>query len=282
MTDKKSSGKKDPQNKLSTKEENDFLKAKLNAEHGGQFGEISSDLPGEVENQWLKNIEAFEKAHENLVYKKVYEVIGKPEFKKAEALKDHEISNELKKILKLLEDKNINIDFIGDYDGKVKYKFITEELFEEEMTVVAVPGMYSCYIYEEFHPNPLLDAQDAIEEIIDGINKKFNADYATWRFHEDGIIDSNKQVIDRKEVDKRYALLQNSIKAIEVCQLGAGKIEMESEHKAIFTNQIHYRYKMDMEKTWTEIKGTIRLELQPSSYANMWSVTKMEFPGIEI
>lgn len=282
MPNKKSSGKQDKQNKLSTNEENDYLKAKLNAEYGSQFSESSSELPEDVENQWLKNMEAFEKAHENPQYRKVYDIIGRPDFKKAATLTKKEISSELERILQLLDDHNIVIDFIADYEDKVKYRFITEELFEKEMTVVDVPGMYSCYIYEEFHPNPLLDAKDAINEIINGINKKSKAHFATWRFHENGIIDSKGHWIDSKEIDNRYTLLQNSIEVIEIDHLGEGAIELESENKAVYTNQIHYRYKMDGAPTWTEIKDTLRLELQPSEYASMWSITKMEFPGIKL
>ena len=45
--------------------ENEFLKMKLMLEHGGQFGELdedgNTDLPPEIENEFLNSVMAFEK-----------------------------------------------------------------------------------------------------------------------------------------------------------------------------------------------------------------------------
>jgi hypothetical protein len=63
--------------------ENEFLKLKLMLEHGGQFGEMEEDsnteLPPEIENQFLNNVLAFEKQFSEHKVIKVYDKIGRPQ-----------------------------------------------------------------------------------------------------------------------------------------------------------------------------------------------------------
>src|SRR6185295_10150780 len=60
--------------------ENEFLKMKIMLEHGGQFGELeedgNTDLPPEIENQFLNNVLAFEKQFSEHKVVKVYDKIG--------------------------------------------------------------------------------------------------------------------------------------------------------------------------------------------------------------
>lgn len=265
------------------KEENELLKLKLRAEHGANFFETSDDLPPEVENEWLKHISFFEKNYADREFTTVYKSIGKPDFKKAEMLSDKEIEAELDRLLELLNQHNICLDVIGEYKDSVIYKFITEELFEEEIELHDVPGMFTHYTYEEFHPNPLLDARDAVEEIIKGLeDEKFEPKFYTWRFHENGIIDTSGQKIDADEIDKRYLLLRESIEAIKLNKLEQDKVEILSDEKAVYTGKIEYGYKMIGEKNWRKFNETLQLHLKPSQYAAMWGVTKMDFPGISL
>ena len=72
--------------------ENEFLKIKLKAQYGDAFkmGSIA-EMPPELENQFLKNIIAFELAYEKAEYTTVYEKIGKPSYSPKEDLKEEEI-----------------------------------------------------------------------------------------------------------------------------------------------------------------------------------------------
>ncbi len=47
-------------------------------------------------------------------------------------LSDSEVKEELKKIMKLLDERNINLAVLGEYEPRIIYCFITEELFEHE------------------------------------------------------------------------------------------------------------------------------------------------------
>ena len=143
----------DPQENLRI--ENDFLKLKLKAQFGDAFFmDSNADLPPEIENQFLKNMIAFEDAHANAEYTTVYESIGKPDYKPADELSAAQITAELERITAIMDEHHIALDICdGPYTDEVIYKFITEELFGQEIEKVPVFGMGCNFIYEEFHPN---------------------------------------------------------------------------------------------------------------------------------
>lgn len=135
--------------------ENEFLKIKLKAQYGDAFHmESNAGLPPEIENQFLKNMIAFEDAHANAEFTTVYESIGKPDYRPAEELNEIEITRELNRINAILEEHNMALDICdGPYPDSVIYKFITEELFAHETEMGGIAGMGCHFIYEEFYPN---------------------------------------------------------------------------------------------------------------------------------
>ena len=156
----------DPQENLRI--ENEFLKLKLKAQYGDAFFmDSNADLPPEIENQFLKNMMAFEDAHATAEYTTVYERIGKPDYKPAEDLNAAEITGELKRITDVMAGHHIALDICdGPYDDEVIYKFITEELFAHEIEKAAVAGMGCNFIYEEFHPNDKADIEKNTHEFL--------------------------------------------------------------------------------------------------------------------
>ena len=116
-------------------------------------GNNDSRLPPEIENQWLKNVMEFEKAYANAKPQKIVDLLGRPSFENENSMDDKKFKTEFIRLNKLLNDHNINVDFIVPQSDRVKYHFITEELFEHETDFVPVEGMTTNFIYEEFHPD---------------------------------------------------------------------------------------------------------------------------------
>jgi len=150
--------------------ENELLQLKLKAEFGAtSFGD--GEIPPEIEHEFLKNVLAFEHAYaehkdgEEIVT--IYEHIGQPAFIPAGELSDEALPTELDKVIDLLGGKDIAIDFIGEYEDRLKYTFITEELFKKEMGFFSFPGMTTHYTYEEFHPNHKLDIERRAKEFLE-------------------------------------------------------------------------------------------------------------------
>lgn len=148
--------------------ENEFLRLKLKTQYGDAFFmQSNNDLPPEIENQFLKNMMAFEENHQNAEYTTVYEKIGNPDYKPVLELTSAEITEALKALTGSMEQHGINLDICdGPYPDEVIYKFITEELFAHEIEKEPVFGNSWNFIYEEFHPNDKADIEKNTHEFL--------------------------------------------------------------------------------------------------------------------
>ena len=98
---------------------------------------------------------------------KIHTLIGMPEFLPLAELDDLSLPLFLNKIINLLNQHHITIDFLDTYDLKLQYKFITEELFEKGLRFTDLPeGIALQFIYEEFHPNHKFDIKQKVEKFI--------------------------------------------------------------------------------------------------------------------
>lgn len=145
--------------------ENELLQLKLKAELGID-AHISANTPPSIKNLFLKNILAFESGLAQAREIRIFELIGEPKFVPEFKLNDISIEKALKRLMDLINRKQIALDFLGSYDCRTKYKFITEELFEEKVMDVQLPGMIMHFIYEEFHPNHKLDIENKAAKFI--------------------------------------------------------------------------------------------------------------------
>jgi hypothetical protein len=135
--------------------ENEIMKIKLQMQFGDDFMmKTNGSLPPEIENQFLKQIMAYEDNHKNVEEVTVFERIGKPDFKKVDELNADEIGVELIRVNELMESKGIMLNICdGPYEDAVIYQFITEELFLENVEKEFVENSMCNFIYEEFHLN---------------------------------------------------------------------------------------------------------------------------------
>lgn len=152
----------------SLKAENEFLKMKLMLERGAQFGSSDgeSGISPELENRFLNNIIEFERQADNPVYTTVFDRIGKPDhFQPVAEIPDDKIAQAWDELSEFLEQHGISIDACSPNVTKRElYRFTTEELFKQEITIVDIPGMMTCFIYDEFYPDPIYDNSRMIEQ----------------------------------------------------------------------------------------------------------------------
>lgn len=145
--------------------ENQLLQLKLKAELGVE-AHISENTPPLIENIFLKKMLDYETSLANAEEIRIYDLIGQPEFIPEAKLDDLSLEIALNKLTATINQKQIALDFLGTYDNRTKYKFITEELFGEEVINVQLPGMIMHFIYEEFHPNHTLDIKQKTEKFL--------------------------------------------------------------------------------------------------------------------
>ncbi|MEO6229792.1 MAG: hypothetical protein ABJB11_03280 [Ferruginibacter sp.] len=139
--------------------ENEILKNKLKAQFGDAFHmESQSGLPPDIENKFLKSVMAFEDEYARSTNTTVYERIGSPAVQSLDKISGTEIKVAVKNLITLLAANDIVLHINdGPYPNETIYRFITEELFAQQVEDKPVAGMGSNFIYEEFHPNHKAD-----------------------------------------------------------------------------------------------------------------------------
>jgi hypothetical protein len=139
--------------------ENELLKLKMMAEFGGDFAG-SEHLPPEVEHVFLKQINKFHQLHDKAGMIKIYDFIGAPLYNHVHDLSDKEIKKELKKLLALLRKKGIVVETLSGVGDKEMYRFVTEEIFKQEIQDIRMPNWTIHMLYEEFHPSDEFDIKN--------------------------------------------------------------------------------------------------------------------------
>ena len=160
--------------------ENDFLKMKMMLERGAQFGNIGDqEIPPALENEFLKSVMEYEKQFEDTTYINVFDKIKRPtHFKPVTEIKEADIPAAWEELSDYLSNHGIILDACSpNITARELYRFTTEELFNEEIEDLHMPGMLQCFIYDIFHPdtvyeNTRLAKEECIEYILDKIPMK--------------------------------------------------------------------------------------------------------------
>jgi len=259
--------------------ENEFLQAKIQMERGGTFHSEGNASP-EIENQFLKNIEAFEKAWDHAKQITVYEKLGKPKFKKLNEISDKEIKNELDSLRKKLGEKGIDVASIYQVEDVELYRFITEELFLHETDDMSLPGWVTHYMYEDFHPNHECDVQEQIKKFVEFIlSDKRKTD--SWFFAEH-LKTSLVTGIEKKALEK-INLFLSFYSGFEIEKFEITHFEINDEKTAAKVNfDLKYCAIIDGSNERQIFDGSGNAVLKNEFECNEWSVYELSMPGFII
>lgn len=213
--------------------ENELKKLKLRAEFGARFmedDEEAAEIPADIESKFLDYVQKFEEAAAKKEVKKVSEVLGNPNFKNQDQLSDVEVLQELDKIFDFMKLHQIELDAIYEVDDREIYRFITEELMEEEIDIIDIPDMMNCFIYEEFHPN---HAEDLKRESIDFIEMLLKQDFEFIHYHcADKLIFQGNEIPLDEFIEKAIELLDGQGELI-LPQIDVGSVNIGAEEASV-------------------------------------------------
>lgn len=254
--------------------ENELLKVKLKTEFGMSDHVSSLDL--QAENEWLKYIYEFEKLHMEGKRIKIYDLIGKPDYKKASDLNKEEVSAELEKLFRILIENDICLDMLCEYEDEVIYKFITEELFEEETDDIKIEGLKHCFIYEEFHPNHEYDLRKETEIFFEAvITRNWDENFDSHRLHDKifingkmlSIKDFNEMI--NKFQERNYLFTKHKT---DICSINFNLDEKSAEVKG---NVLMYI--QSGAEICKEIKNDFHMEFIFDEFG-FWVISGIKFP----
>jgi len=253
--------------------ENELKKLKLTAERGAKFfsGDNES-LPPSVESDFINNIMLFEEAADKKEVKKVRDILGNPTVSKPDDLNGQEVSEALKAIYDLLNENGISLSILYDVPESEIYRFIVEELFEHEMAVINVPGMVSCFTYEEFHPNDKEDLKNSAEDFIKMLFEK------SFEFM-DGMLSSkidyqNKLIPSEAYISLLSAQMQET--NLKLNEFSISSVEINND-VANVKCQLHYEVNLDRESQTNHKTEACLSFVHEWGY---WYLQKVEIPGL--
>jgi hypothetical protein len=122
-------------------------KDKLRDEYGMEFEYTDSRLSPEAENEWLDHVLEFERQFEQARRITVRERIGDPPIQPLSDLPLYAVNEAVTALLELLAAHNIAVDFLGDVDEVEAYRYLTQELLDEEMDDIRIEGMVTHFPY---------------------------------------------------------------------------------------------------------------------------------------
>jgi hypothetical protein len=100
-------------------------------------------LSPKAQNDFLDYILEFERQFEDAQRITVRERIGNPSIQSVEEIPQNALEVALDKMMDLLFEHGIVVDFMGEWDDLAAYRFITEELLDEETDDIRIEGMIS-------------------------------------------------------------------------------------------------------------------------------------------
>jgi hypothetical protein len=134
----------------------------LREKYGMQFEHTDASLPPEVENEWLDHMLEFERQFEQAQRITVRERIGNPPIRPLSDLPLDAVEEAVTTLLDLLAAHGIAVDFLGDVDESEAYRYLTEELLDQEMDDIRIEGMMTHFTYS----TPEYDVQMWVENFL--------------------------------------------------------------------------------------------------------------------
>lgn len=263
------------------RQENKFLNNQLKSKFGIgplRLGELG--LNDEEENILLKQLLAFEHSRKGAQRKSVYDIIGRPQGFKSEALlTDEEVERSWKKLSALLKKHRISVTACSPNVGhRELYRFTVEELFAHKVEVLPFKNHINCLVYDEFHPDPYYDNVRILEEeVLSGIFRtaSLHCDYA---FVRNNIIFNNKVYADFGQLSKSLDLFKGLFDTIkfESCRISVNERLEDHWHM-----KGYYQAGLIDGKHALPMAGDFEVRLVPIS-KDYWIISNLWVEGLDL
>jgi hypothetical protein len=209
--------------------ENELKQLNLEMEYGAVFGG-SSDLPLDMESQFLDYVTAFESQYKDVKPTTIYTFLGQPEFKPIEGLNSQEIENELDRLFAIMHANNLNLAVLCDYPPETIYRFITEEFFVEPISDMRIEGMNHNFIYEEFHPNDEYDLKEGVRHFFTTM-MNLKSDFKMY-FLAPFMATIDNEIVEKGVYEKRIELFRSKYKKLKINELKIVEVEVKDVGEA--------------------------------------------------
>lgn len=261
------------------KAENEFLKMKMMLENGAKFGEGTEKASPEIENQFLQYIMAFEKQAANPVYIKLYDKIERPtHFRPVSDITEEDIEPAWEELSDYMRNHGVSLDVCSpNISARELYRFTTEELFNEQVNDMDMPGTMTCFTYDEFYPDPYFDnTQVATDDCIKCILEKSSLDWTPHFRKENLRLNNHISLTDEalKIIVNRYKETFDDIEIVELeatnCMVDKNQSRVDGIYKVVATSA----------NETIHLSGNWYVDFEKDADLGYWYICSVEISGI--
>lgn len=259
---------------------NEKKKEDLREQYGMLFEGHSENMPPQAEGEWLDYITEFERQFENAKQISVRERIGHPDVKPLAQIPESDLAIELDRILDLLGEHNIAIDFLHEQSDREMYRFITEELLDEMTDDIRIPGMVSHFIYEEFHPNDEDDITEAIDQFLYALFREQLKDPESMFCHsvsQENMHDANGKPLSMEEFKELVSGFYEAYPVVIEHSVEVNHIVIDGDSSTAQAN-VSWHAIPKKEQAVVKHEGPAEFKLTRSIYGG-WDIIQASMPG---
>jgi hypothetical protein len=127
---------------------NDAKRDEIERHYGARFFHSPrSRIPPELESAWLGHIEEMERRMETAPLIPLREFVGASATPALDDLPESAVESELESLLERFAEYNVFVDFPDDVEAPEAYRFIVEELLDEYVQDLRMPGLLMHIVY---------------------------------------------------------------------------------------------------------------------------------------
>jgi hypothetical protein len=257
---------------------NEAKKRQLEEKYGMQSYEGDAEIDPGVKGEFLDYVEEFERQYQSARRVMVRELLGSPVVRPLCEVPPEELDSELFRLLKTMEAHNAEVDFLCDVEPAEQYRFITEELLDEETDDIRIPGMTLHYIYEEFHPNAEYDARSAADHFVRDLLSR-NTEFIMSDFSRDELYGSDGARISLKQMEEKVQVFLNTYVETEDWDVEPISCQIEGDYARVEA-EVSWNGLPARANKWAHFSGLASVRLKRDS-GNAWDVIQATVPGWE-
>ncbi len=256
---------------------NDVLRKKIHDTCGAQVVRLAENVNERLESQFLEHVMAFETQYKKNKRVRITDKLGNPAFTPVHKIPEDQIEQEWVVLYHYMYDKGIDLQVCSpNIKPRELYRFATEELFRMKTDDISMPGMKTCFIYDEFYPDHAYDNQ---QMVVDYCIKAFFVKREVCNFCLNHTLTLNRyKKLSWQEFQSLmdcYHLSFNETKNVEIkvdhSLIKDNTGEVSGSYKALFITH-------DEEQ---EKSGKWKTELCFAKKFGFWLITNIQIEGID-
>lgn len=208
----------------------------------------------------------------------VFEILGRPQhFPSVGQMGEQRMEEMLQDLLRYMAERGMEVTvFSPNVTRRELYRFITEELFPRRMLHMPVPGMVTCFIYDEFHPDYAYENERAA--VGECLGEIFCIGEMRWTFHYAQLVSLNQyRSLSIDAFRRRVNTFKEMYEEIEPLTMEVTDSRIAGE-VGIVEGRYMIRFTTATEQHVLEGRWTIRFHFRED--LDMWMIDDIQVEGI--